>query len=83
MKPDKFLNRNIKSETAAMNAPFGKKLHFDFMVSFVEETNPSDGYVLNHWTGKRMFGMNAVAKAIGIDKTQLDSGHRKQRTIRT
>ena len=82
MKPDKLLNRNTKSETPTMNAPFSKKLHFDFKVRLVEETNPSDSNVLNHWTGKGLFWMDAVVKANGNGKTQLDNGHRKQRTKR-
>ena len=82
MKPDKPLNRKTKSETPAMNAPFGKNIHFDFKVSLVEETIPSDSIVGNHWTGNRMIGMDAMAKANSIDKTQLENGHRKQRTKR-
>ena len=82
MKPDKPLNRNTKSETPAMNAPFDKKFHFDFKLSLVEETIMSDSIVWNHWTGNRRFGIEAVAKANGIDKTQLSNGHSKQRMKR-
>ena len=82
MEPDKLLNRNTKSEIRVINSPFDKKLHFDFNVSLVEGTIPSHSDVWNHWIGNRMFGMDAVTKANGIDKTQLSNGHRKQRTKR-
>ena len=66
-----------------MNATFGKKFDFDFKVSLVEETIPSDSNVWNHWTGNGNSGMDAVRQANGIDKTQLSNGHRKRPEKRT
>ena len=48
MKHDKPLNDNTKSETQTMNAPFGKKNDFDFMLSLLEGTLPSHSDVWNH-----------------------------------
>ena len=63
---------SAKDETQTMNVPFGGKFDFDFKVSFVEETIPSHR---NVWIGNGNSGMDAVAEANGIDKTQLSKGH--------
>ena len=49
----------------------------------VQETFPRDCKIWNHWTGNGNSGMNAVAQANGIDKTQLNNGHHKQLKKRT
>ena len=61
-----------------MNTSFGKKFHFDFKVSFVEDTIPSKNNVWNLWIGNGNSGMDAVAQANGIVETQLSKGHRKR-----
>ena len=86
MKHDKPVNGNAKSKSQTMNATFGKIFDVDSKVSLVEETIPNDSNVWNHWTGNRESGMDAVAQANGIDKTQLSNGHRnrpKKRTWKT
>ena len=83
MEHDNPLEGNSKSETQTMNAIFGKKFHFDFKIGLVEETNPSDSTVWSRWTGIGSSGMDAVAQANGIDKTQLSNGHRKKQRKRT
>ena len=82
MKHDKPVEGNGKGETQDMNAPFGKKTDFDLVVSLVEETIQSNNNVWNHWTGNRNSGMDAVAQANGIEKTQLSHGHCKQQKKR-
>ena len=62
----------------AMIATFGKKFDFDFKLSLVEETNPSNNDVWNPRIGNGNSGMDAVAQANGMDKTQLSKGHRKR-----
>ena len=51
MKHDKPVEGNAKGEKQTMNATFGKKFDFDFKVSLVEETIPSDSNVWDYWTG--------------------------------
>ena len=68
---DKPLKSNDKSETQTMNSPFGKQSDFEFNVSLIEETIPSQSNVWKHWTGNGNSGMNAVAQANDIYKTQL------------
>ena len=77
MKHDKPVKGN-EGETQAMNTSFGKKFHFDFKVSFVEDTIPSKNNVWNLWIGNGNSGMDAVAQANGIVETQLSKGHRKR-----
>ena len=81
MKHDKPVKGN-EGETQAMNTSFGKKFHFDFKVSFVEDTIPSKNNVWNLWIGNGNSGMDAVAQANGIVETQLSKGHRKRPTKR-
>ena len=83
MKHDKPVEGNAKGETQAMNAPFGKKFDFDFKVSLAEETVPSDSNVRNHCNGNGASGMDAVAQANDIDKSQLSKSHRKRPKKRT
>ena len=77
MKHDKPVKGN-EGETQAMNTSFGKKFHFDFKVSFVEDTIPSKNNVWNLWIGNGNSGMDAVAQANGIVETQLSKRHRKR-----
>ena len=69
---------NAKGETRTMIATFGKKFDFDFKVSLVEETIPSNNNEWNPRIGNGNSGMDAVAQANGMDKTQLSKGHRKR-----
>ena len=78
MKHDKPAKGHAKIETQIVNATFGKKTHFDFNESLLEETNLSHRNVWNHWIGNGNSGMDAVSQANDIDKTQLSKGHRKQ-----
>ena len=75
MKPDKPVKGNVKGNMHTMNEPFGKKTDFDFEVSLVEEAIQSNNSVWNPWTSNGNSGMDAVAQANGIDKTQLSNGH--------
>ena len=77
-KHDKPVECNAKSETRTIIATFGKKLDFDFKVSLVEETIPSNNNEWNPRIGNGNSGMDAVAQANGMDKTQLSKGHRKR-----
>ena len=77
-KHDKPVECNAKGETRTMIATFGKKFDFDFKVSLVEETIPSNNDVWNPRIGNGNSGMDAVAQANGMDKTQLSKGHRKR-----
>ena len=77
-KHDKPVECNAKGETRTMIATFGKKFDFDFKLSLVEETNPSNNDVWNPRIGNGNSGMDAVAQANGMDKTQLSKGHRKR-----
>ena len=77
-KHDKPVECNAKGETRTMIATFGKKFDFDFKVSLVEETIPSNNNEWNPRIGNGNSGMDAVAQANGMDKTQLSKGHRKQ-----
>ena len=61
-----------------MIATFGKKFDFDFKVSLVEETIPSNNDVWNPRIGNGNSVMDAVAQANGMDKTHLSKGHRKR-----
>ena len=61
-----------------MNASFGKKADFDFEVSLVEETIPSNNKVWNPWIGNGNSEMVAVSQANGIGETQLSKGHGKR-----
>ena len=77
-KHDKPFECNVKGETRTMIATFGKIFDFDFKVSLVEETIPSDNDVWNPRIGNGNSGMDAVAQANGMDKTQLSKSHRKR-----
>ena len=77
-KHDKPVECIANGETRTMIATFGKKFDFDFKVSLVEETIPSNNDVWNPRLGNGNSGMDAVAQANGIDKTQLSKGHRKR-----
>ena len=77
-KHDKPVECNAKGETRTMIATFGKKFDFDFKVGLVEETIPSNNDVWNPRIGNGNSGMDAVAQANGMDKTQLSKGHRKR-----
>ena len=77
-KHDKPVECNAKGETRTMIVTFGKKFDFDFKVSLVEETIPSNNDVWNPRIGNGNSGMDAVAQANGMDKTQLSKGHRKR-----
>ena len=78
MKDDKPVKGNAKCETPSMNATFGKKTDFDFKVSLVEETIPSNSNIRNNWIGNGNSGMDAVGQANGIDKTQLSNGRQQK-----
>ena len=77
-KHDEPFECNAKGETGTMIATFGKKFDVDFKVSLVEETIPSNNDVWNPRIGNGNSGMDAVAKANGMDKIQLSKGHRKR-----
>ena len=77
-KHDKPVECIAKGETRTMIATSGKKFDFDFKVSLVEETIPSNNDVWNPRLGNGNSGMDAVAQANGMDKTQLSKGHRKR-----
>ena len=77
-KHDKPVECIAKGETRTMIATFGKKFDFDFKVSLVEETIPSNNDVWNPRLGNGNSGMDAVAQANGMDKTQLSKVHRKR-----
>ena len=77
-KHDEPVECIAKGETRTMIATFGKKFDFDFKVSLVEETIPSNNDVWNPRLGNGNSGMDAVAQANGMDKTQLSKGHRKR-----
>ena len=77
-KHDEPVECNAKGETRTMIATFGKKFYFDFKVSLVEETIPSNNNEWNPRIGNGNSGMDAVAQANGMDKTQLSKGHRKR-----
>ena len=77
-KQEKPVECNAKGETRTMIATFGKKFDFDFKVSLVEETIPSNNDVWNPRIGNGKSGIDAVAQANGMDKTQLSKGHRKR-----
>ena len=77
-KHDKPVECNAKGETRTMIATFGKKFDFDFKISLVEEAIPSNNNEWNPRIGNGNSGMDAVAQANGMDKTQLSKGHRKR-----
>ena len=77
-KHDKPVECNAKGETRTMIATFGKKFDFDFKVSLAEETIPSNNNEWNPRIGNGNSGMDAVAQASGMDKTQLSKSHRKR-----
>ena len=77
-KHDEPVECNAKGETRTMIATFGKKFDFDFKASLVEETIPSNNNEWNPRIGNGNSGMDAVAQANGMDKTQLSKGHRKR-----
>ena len=77
-KHDEPVECNAKGETRTMIATFGKKFDFDFKVSLVEEIIPSNNNEWNPRIGNGNSGMDAVAQANGMDKTQLSKGHRKR-----
>ena len=61
-----------------MNVSFGKKTDFNFEVSLVEETIPSNNFVWNSWMGNGSSGMDVVSQVNGIGETQLSKGHGKR-----
>ena len=77
-KHDKPVECNAKGETRTVIATFGEKFDVDFKVSLVEETIPSNNNEWNLRIGNGNSGMDAVAQANGMDKTQLSKGHRKR-----
>ena len=77
-KHDEPVECNAKGETRTVTATFGKKFDFDFKVSLVEETIPSNNNEWNPRIGNGNSGMDAVAQANGMDKTQLSKSHRKR-----
>ena len=77
-KHDKPVECNAKCETRTVIATFGEKFDVDFKVSLVEETIPSNNNEWNPRIGNGNSGMDAVAQANGMDKTQLSKGHRKR-----
>ena len=77
-KHDKPVECNAKGETRTVIATFGEKFDVDFKVSLVEETIPSNNNEWNPRFGNGNSGMDAVAQANGMDKTQLSKGHRKR-----
>ena len=77
-KHDKPAECNAKGETRTVIATFGEKFDVDFKVSLVEETIPSNNNEWNPRIGNGNSGMDAVAQANGMDKTQLSKGHRKR-----
>ena len=77
-KHDKPAECNAKGETRTVIATFGEKFDVDFKVSLVEETIPSNHNEWNPRIGNGNSGMDAVAQANGMDKTQLSKGHRKR-----
>ena len=77
-KHDKPAECNAKGETRTVIATFGEKFDVDFKVSLVEETFPSNNNEWNPRIGNGNSGMDAVAQANGMDKTQLSKGHRKR-----
>ena len=77
-KHDKPVECNAKGETRTVIATFGEKFDVDFKVSLVEETIPSNNDVWNPRIGNGNSGMDAVAQANGMDKTQLSKSHRKR-----
>ena len=77
-KHDEPVECNAKGETRTMIATFGEKFDVDFKVSLVEETIPSNNNEWNPRIGNGNSGMDAVAQANGMDKTQLSKGHRKR-----
>ena len=81
MKHDIPVEGNGKGETQDMNAHFGKNTIFDFEVSPVKETIPSQRNVSNPWIGNGNSRMDAVSQANDTDKTQLSNGHCKQPKI--
>ena len=83
MKHDKPVEGKIEIEIQDMNASFGKKTDFDFEVSLVEETIPSQRNLWNPWIGNGNSGMDALSQANDIDKSQLSKGHHKQQKNRT
>ena len=77
-KHDKPVECIAKGKRRTMIATFGKKFNFDFKVSLVEETIPSNNDVWNPRLGNGNSGMDAVAQANGMEKTQLSKGYRKR-----
>ena len=77
-KHDEPVECNAKGETGTMIATFGKKFDFDFKISLVEETIPSNNNEWNPRIGNGNSGMDAVAQANGMDKTQLSKSYRKR-----
>ena len=77
-KHDKPVECNAKCETRTVTATFGEKFDVNFKVSLVEETIPSNNNEWNPRIGNGNSGMDAVAQANGMDKTQLSKGHRKR-----
>ena len=77
-KHDKPVECNAKCETRTVIATFGEKFDVDFKVSLVEETIPSNNNEWNPRIGNGNSGMDAVAQANGMDKTQLSKSQRKR-----
>ena len=79
MTHDKPLKSNANIETQTMNPNFERKTDIDFKLSLIEESYPESEYCMEeiNWTGNENSGMDAVAQAKDIDKTQLRKGYRK------
>ena len=77
VKLDKPVEGNAKGETHTMNPPFGKKTDFDFKVSLVEETIPSNNNVWNPWIGIGNPG-DAVSQAYDIEKIETTWNLRRE-----
>ena len=82
MKHELPVKNEIKSETRAMDAPFGKETDFDFKES-LKETIMNDIKVWKHLTGNGNSRMDVVVQANDINKTQLSNGHPWQLKKRT
>ena len=68
MKRDKPVKGNTKSEKQAVNAPFEKKIDFNFKVNLVEETIPNDCNVKNQRTVNGKSGIDTGQKLTALIK---------------
>ena len=76
-KHDEPVECNAKGETRTMIATFGKKFDFDFKVSLVEETIPSNNNEWNPRIGNGNSGMDAVARGFHLYKKVVTSAQKK------